>query len=90
MNKQQLIEAIAESANLSKVTVDTVLTALAGVTSNALEDGQEVTLHGLGKLKPTSKAARIGRNPATGAPVDIPARKGVKFVMVSALKADLN
>lgn len=90
MNKQQLIDAIADATELSKTTVGTVLASLAGVASNALEDGHEVTLHGLGKLKPTHRKARVGRNPSTGEPVDIPAQNGVKFLIGKFLKDDLN
>jgi DNA-binding protein HU-beta len=90
MNKQELIDAIAESTELSKTAVGTVLASLAAVASNALEDGSEVTLHGLGKLKPTYRKARTGRNPSTGAPVEIAAQKGVKFVIGKFLKDDLN
>ncbi|WP_443698628.1 HU family DNA-binding protein [Pseudomonas sp.] len=90
MNKQELIDAIAEHADLSKTAVGAVLASLAAVTSNALEDGKEVTLHGLGKLKPTHRKARAGRNPSTGQRVDIPAQNGVKFVIGKFLKDDLN
>jgi DNA-binding protein HU-beta len=90
LNKQELIDAIAEHADLSKTAVGNVLASLAAVASNALEDGNEVTLHGLGKLKPTYRKARTGRNPATGEPVEIPAQKNVKFVIGKFLKEDLN
>jgi DNA-binding protein HU-beta len=90
MNKQQLIDAIAESTELTKTTVGAVLASLAGVASNALEDGEEVTLHGLGKLKPTYRKGRTGRNPSTGEPVEILPQKGVKFVIGKFLKEDLN
>jgi DNA-binding protein HU-beta len=50
----------------------------------------EVTLPGLGKLKIINKAERMGRNPATGAPVKISARKAVKFSIATKLAAELN
>ncbi len=90
MNKQQLIDALAESTRESKSTVNSVLDGLIGLVTSELNSGNEVTLHGLGKLKPTHREARQGRNPATGEPITIEASHGVKFAPAKALKDALN
>ncbi len=63
---------------------------LASEIAEMLKAGQDVTIPGLGKFKVINKAARVGRNPHTGAEVQIPARKAVKFSQTSALKTILN
>lgn len=86
MNKQQLIDDIAEATDESKAVVGRVLEALTNSITIALDDGKEVTLHGIGKLKAVDKAARPGRNPKTGEPVTISARTTVKFTASKILK----
>ena len=62
------------------------LEALTAVIEQTIRDGGEVPLKGLGKFKVQNRKARIGRNPLTGAPVDIPAKTVVKFTVAKALK----
>jgi DNA-binding protein HU-beta len=95
MNKSELIAAIAADTRLAKHNVEIVLDSLARVVSGHLASADphvdaEVTLPGLGKLKATTRAARTGRNPATGAPVEIPERVAVKFAAGKALDDLLN
>lgn len=90
MNKQQVIETLAEKTEQSRATISRVLDGLNGLVTDALNNGHEVTLHGLGKLKPTHKEARQGRNPQTGEAITIDARYGVKFTPSKALKDSLN
>lgn len=95
MNKSELIAAIAADTRLAKHNVEIVLDSLAKVVSGHLAGADphvdaEVTLPGLGKLKATTRAARTGRNPATGAPVEIPERVAVKFAAGKALDDLLN
>ena len=91
MNKAQLIDAMNDHIGLprgiTKKDIDTVLDALGAVATAELqtEDG-EIPLPGIGKLKATTRAARKGVNPATGAEIDIPAHNAVKFVAAKALK----
>lgn len=93
MNQQQLINNISDrvnrtyARNLSKPDIEAMLKALAYVATQVLstKDG-EIPLPGLGKLKAVTKAARAGRNPATGAEIEIPARNVVKFSAAKALK----
>jgi len=97
MTKAELIEKIAtlvaidpRKTNIGKAGIGIVLDALAEVTGKSLANGGEVPLPGIGKLKGKPRAARRGRNPRTGAPIDIPAHMGVKFepgkALVDALK----
>ena len=95
MNKAELIAAIAADINLPKTAVESVLEAQGRVIAHHLavcdaNAEAEVTLPGLGKLKTTTRAARTGRNPRTGDPVQIPERVAVKFAAGKALEDTLN
>ena len=95
MNKAELIAAIAADINLQKVVVESVLESAGRVIAQhfaAADAGvdAEAVLPGLGKLKATTRAARTGRNPQTGAPVEIPERMAVKFVAGKALEDWIN
>lgn len=95
MNKSELIAAIANETGLCKASVDTVLETAGRVIAQhfaAADAGvdAEVVLPGLGKLKATTRAARIGRNPQTGEPVEIPERMVVKFSAGKALDDWIN
>ncbi len=79
MNKAQLVEAVALDANLSRVEARKAVDALLRVTVRTLREGDRLTLSGLGSFSVQQKAARVGRNPRTGAVVKIPPRKVVKF-----------
>lgn len=95
MNKAELIAAIAADINLQKVVVESVLEATGRVITSHFAGADphtdtEVTLPGLGKLKTTTRAARTGRNPATGAAIEIPERVAVKFSASKALDDAIN
>jgi DNA-binding protein HU-beta len=78
MNKAELINEVAEVLNSKKeaqAAVDCVLNSI----TNALKKGDTVTLVGFGTFKVVKREARTGRNPQTGAPIKIPARKVVRF-----------
>ena len=79
MNKAQLVEAIALDANISKIDARKAVDAIIRVTVQSLREGERLTLTGLGTFSVQQKAARVGRNPRTGAAVEIPPRKAVKF-----------
>lgn len=85
MTKQELIEAI-KPVNASKAVVEQVIDALGKVAQEQLANGGEVSIPGIGKLTVAEKAARKGRNPATGEELDIPAKRVPKFVAAKALK----
>ena len=74
MNKAQLVEAIALDANISKIDARKAVDAIIRVTVQSLREGERLTLTGLGTFRVQQKAARIGRNPRTGAAVKIPPR----------------
>lgn len=95
MNKSELIAAIAADIDMKKVDVETVLESAGRVIAEhfaAADAGvdAEAVLPGLGKLKATTRAARTGRNPQTGAPVEIPERMAVKFAAGKALEDTIN
>lgn len=87
MNAQDMIDFIhTQDDRLKKTDIMSVLKLQGDVAQAALAGGDEVTLHGLGKLKPVARPARTGRNPATGEEIDIPAKTAVKFTAAKALK----
>ena len=90
MNKQELIDAVAKSADISKAAagraVDSAITAIKG----SLRRGQAVTLVGFGTFFVGKRAARSGRNPRTGASIKIRAAKVAKFRAGKALKDSIN
>lgn len=86
MTKAELIKAISTDTGLSLGQTETVLASLASVTAKAvLEDG-EALIPGVGKLELGVRSARTGRNPQTGAEVQIPAKRVVKFKAAKSLK----
>ncbi|MCB0560288.1 MAG: HU family DNA-binding protein [Lewinellaceae bacterium] len=79
MNKGDLINKIAESANLSKAQATDALNAVLDGVSDALKDGDKVTLIGFGTFSVSRRDARTGRNPQTGETIKIAAKNVVKF-----------
>jgi DNA-binding protein HU-beta len=79
MNKAELIAAVAAQSGLTKTATGEVLEALLEHLKEALVKGEPVQLIGFGSFEVTERAAREGRNPATGAPLTIAAKKGIKF-----------
>lgn len=90
MTKDQLISDLAEAVDLPKAKVRALLEQLSEVVADALENGSELTLPGIGKLKVADRPARTGRNPQTGKAIQIAARKVVKFVPAKSLADSLN
>lgn len=90
MNQAQLIDAICkqQSSGLSKTHIKQALDGLAEVVAREFQKGEgaEVTLPGIGKLSVKQSPARIGRNPATGAEISIPAKNKPHFSASKALK----
>ena len=89
MNKTELVKAVAEKADLTLVAAGEVVNAVVEVIGNALVEGQEVAIPGFGTYKVSERAARTGRNPATGATIEIPASKSVSFKASKALNEKL-
>ncbi|UFH48761.1 HU family DNA-binding protein [Pseudomonas sp. KNUC1026] len=90
LTKDQLIADIAESISAPKATAKNALDQLGQIVADQLENGNEITLPGIGKLKITERPARTGRNPSTGAAIEIAAKKVVKFVPAKVLTDAVN
>jgi DNA-binding protein HU-beta len=90
MNKQELIDAIAGSTGESKAATGETIDAILDAVTRAVTDGDAVQLIGFGSFSMGARAARVGRNPATGAEIQIPAAKTVKFTVGKAFKDAVN
>lgn len=90
MNKKELINAVSEVMGSTKKDADAAITAVFDVITDALSEGTEVSISGFGKFTVTERAAREGRNPATGETIQIAASKSPKFKASSALKNAVN
>jgi DNA-binding protein HU-beta len=90
VNKAELIDAIADSADLSKASASRALDAVIDSVTNALKSGDQVSLVGFGTFAVKERAARTGRNPQTGQPIEIAAAKVPGFKAGKALKDAVN
>ncbi len=79
MNKGELIEQVAKDCDMSKAAAEQVLGSILTTITDAVADGDKVTLIGFGTFSATERAAREGRNPRTGETMQIAAKKVVKF-----------
>ena len=86
MNKSELILAIAKEANLSKAESTNAVKAFTESITKSLKKGESVTLIGFGTFSISKRTARTGRNPHTGKPMKIAAKKVAKFKAGTALK----
>ncbi|WP_132538401.1 HU family DNA-binding protein [Plasticicumulans lactativorans] len=86
MNKSDLIEAVAQSADLSKVAAGKAVEAVLATVTTALRAGDPVTLIGFGTFSVRERAARTGRDPRSGNVIDIKASKNPVFKAGKALK----
>ncbi|MBT3563986.1 MAG: HU family DNA-binding protein [Gammaproteobacteria bacterium] len=90
MNKQELIENIAESADITKAAAGRALDSMIDSVSGALKEGDSVVLVGFGTFTVRDRAARTGRNPQTGEEIQIAAAKVPAFKAGKALKDAVN
>jgi DNA-binding protein HU-beta len=90
MNKNDLIESLAEEFELTKAYARDLVDAVFGKITAAANAGEEVALFGFGKFKVVERGARKGRNPRTGEAVKIAAKKVLKFEAAKAMKEGLN
>ena len=90
MNKTELVEAVAEAADLSKTDAGKAVDAVLDVITGALKKGDQVTLVGFGTFEVRDRAARTGRNPKTGEAIQIKASKAPAFKAGKALKDAVN
>ena len=90
MNKQELVDAVAAETGESKAATGEAIDAFISAVTDAVTKGETVQLVGFGSFSAGARAARVGRNPATGAEIQIPAAKTVKFTAGKAFKDALN
>ena len=90
MNKQELIENIAESADITKAAAGRALDSMIDSVSGALKEGDSVVLVGFGTFTVRDRSARTGRNPQTGEEIQIAAAKVPAFKAGKALKDAVN
>lgn len=85
MNKGELVEKMAGAAGISKAAAEKALTGMLEAVTGTLSKGGKVTLVGFGTFSISQRSARQGRNPQTGATIQIPARKVARFKAGSKL-----
>lgn len=86
MTKADLVDVVAKKVNLTNKAAREAVGAVFAAVSDALKKGERVVITGFGTFSVRSRAARKGRNPQTGAAIDIPARKTPGFTAGKALK----
>jgi nucleoid DNA-binding protein len=86
MTKTQLVEKLAEHADLSKQQANQVLESLVEIVVTAVKSGDPVKIAGLGTFKKRESKARLGRNPQTGEEIQIPARTKAAFTVAKSFK----
>ncbi len=89
MNKQDLVAKVAQDANLTKRQAEDAVNAFVNAVKGSLAKGESVSLVGFGTFAVSERAARKGRNPQTGAEIQIPARKVPVFRAGKGLKEAL-
>ena len=87
MNKAELVEVISTQADISKAAAGRALDAALGAVVDRVASGESVNLVGFGTFKANTRAARLGKNPKTGATLNIPATTVPKFSPGTAFKA---
>ena len=90
MNKAELIDAMAAGANLSKADAKKALDGFITAATGALKSNDRISLVGFGSFSISSRAARNGRNPKTGAVIKIDAKKTVRFKAGAELSSSVN
>jgi nucleoid DNA-binding protein len=90
MTRLELIDALGEAAGLTRKTSIQAVHGIFNLITNALEEGETVKLAGFGTFSVQHREARVGRNPLTGEPVKILARRVVKFSPAPTLRKSIN
>ena len=90
MNKAELIDAVASSADLSRASATQAVDAVVDTITDSLRKGDSVTLVGFGTFEVRARAARTGRNPQTGEEIQIKASRAPAFKAGKALKDAVN
>ena len=90
MNKKELVESIANAADIDKTTAEKALNGFMAAITEALGIGAKVTLVGFGTFSVSKREARQGKNPQTGDTIKIPAKNVARFKAGSKLTESLN
>ena len=90
MTKAELIESVASKTDLPKAIAERAVNTVFDDIVAALKAGDKISISGFGTFAVSSRKARIGRNPKTGDPIEIPASKSAKFKAGKSLKDSLN
>ena len=90
MTKSELISKVASEVGITNTQAESAITALFGTIVSSAKGGEKVAWPGFGTFSVKSRAARTGRNPATGATINIAASKVMHFGAASGLKSTLN
>jgi len=90
LNKAELVEAVAENADLTKAAATRAVDSIVAAISDALAKGEQVSLVGFGTFLVRERAARTGRDPRSGEPIQIKASKNPAFKAGKALKDAVN
>jgi DNA-binding protein HU-beta len=86
MTKAQLVSKLAEETDIPKKQVDQLIEQLVGTVIKTVKKGENLKIPGLGVFRLRKMKARMGRNPQTGEPIKIPARKKVGFTVAKSFK----
>lgn len=90
MNKQELISQVSSKTKMSKTLCSNIIDATFDIMGGALRKGEKVQMVNFGSWKKLRRKARLGRNPKTGKPLNIPARNVVKFSAGQELLSSIN
>ena len=90
MTRGDLIAAVAEKAGIANKDAEGAVSAVFGALTSALNQGEEVRLHGFGTFAVLERPERAGRNPKTGVAMTIPAGRTLKFRAASQLRDSVN
>lgn len=89
MNKAEVTARVARDTRMTKVKASRVIDSLLEHVMKSLKKGERASLVGFGTFTVTRRRARTGRNPQTGSPIQIPARRVVRFTAGKSLKAEI-
>ena len=90
MTKAELIDAVSQGAGVSKADAERTISSFFELVVASAKQGNKVAWPGFGSFSTSDRKARVGRNPQTGAPVQVPASTAMKFTSGSTLKGELN
>lgn len=90
MNKAELVEAVAQAADISKAAASRAVDAMVNSVTDALKEGEQVTIVGFGTFLVRERGARSGRNPRTGEAIEIKASKVLSFKAGKTLRDAIN